>query len=74
MGRRDRSLPTTNAKRSRAALWVCGVLAIILGSAALYGDQFAYSSRFGLGSTSFLILLGLFFLVLAVSWHPRTHD
>jgi len=55
--------------RFRLALWVCGVLAVALGSAGLYTNRFAYEGRFGLGSTHFLALLGVFVLALALS-HP----
>jgi hypothetical protein len=58
--------------RFRVALWVCGVLAVTIGGAGLYAGQFAYKSRFGLASTSFLIVLGLFLLTLAILWRPKT--
>jgi hypothetical protein len=75
MGRRDRSLSGMNAvNRFRVALWVCGVLAVTIGGAALYAGQLAYTSRFGLASTSFLIALGLFFVTLAIFWRPKTRN
>jgi len=75
MGHRNTSLPTKNAvHRFRVALWVSGVLAVALGSAGLYVDRFAYDGRFGLGSTHFLVLVGVFFLVLAIFWRPKTRN
>jgi len=72
MGRRDTSLPNKSAiHRIRLALWVCGVLSLILGSARLYAGKFAYATRFGVGSTQSLILLGIFFVALATFWRPR---
>ena len=59
-------------KRIRLALWVIGLLSLILGTARLYAGQFAYATRFGLGSTPFLILLGLFFVAIALSWRSKT--
>jgi len=75
MDRSDRSLPSKNAvSRFRVALWVCGVLAVITGGAGLYAGQIAYTSRFGLASTSFLIVLGLLFLALAIFGRPKTRN
>ena len=75
MGRRDRSLPSrSNVNRFRVALWVCGVLAVTLGGVGLYTGQFAHTSRFGLASTSFLIVLGLFFLTLAIFGRPKPRN
>lgn len=74
MGRRDTSLPNKHAIHSiRLAFLVCGVLSLILGIARLYAGEFAYPTRFGLASTLSLILLGLFFVALAIFWHPRPH-
>jgi hypothetical protein len=75
MGRKRASLPTKSAvKRSRVAIYVCGVLAVTSGAAGLSAGQFAYTSRFGLGSPPFLIAFGLFFLAFGILWHPKTQD
>lgn len=75
MDPRDKSLPNKNAlKRFRVALWVCGVLGVTLAGAALYAGHSVYTNRFGLAPTAFLIVFGLFFLALAISWRPKTRN
>jgi hypothetical protein len=55
-------------------MYVCGVLAIASGAAGLLAGQFAYASRFGLGSPSFLIAFGLLFLAAGILWRPKTRN
>lgn len=75
MHRRHTSLPTkSTVRRFRVAMYVCAFVAVIPGASALLAGEFAYPSRFGLGSPAFLIAFGLFFLAIGIFWRPRTRD
>jgi hypothetical protein len=74
MKRRRPLPPNKSALRSfRVASWFCGLMLIAIGCARLFQGQFAYISISGTIFTPFLIVLGLFFIVVAVLWHPKTN-
>src|SRR5580698_4818420 len=60
--------------RFRVAFWFCGLTFVAVGCIRLFQGQFAYISISGAIFSLFLIVLGLFFIAIAVLvlWRPRT--
>jgi hypothetical protein len=71
-GRRPLPPNKSALHRFRVAFWFCGLVLVAIGCIRLFQGQFAYISISGTIFTPFLIVLGLFFIAVAVLWNPIT--
>jgi hypothetical protein len=69
-----RSLPVrkSDLRSFLIAFWFLGLTFIAVGCIRLLQGQFAYISISGTIFTPLLIVLGVFFIAVAVLWRPRT--
>jgi len=56
----------------RVTFWFLGLTFVAVGCIRLFQGQFAYIGISGMIFTPLLIVLGLFFIAVAILWRPRT--